>query len=189
MKMIKIHNLEYSLGQHSFKLGMNAFGDVTSEEFRQMTDGIQNQEPKKGEIFSESPSEVPTSVDWRDKGCVTPVKNQDHCGCCWAFSAAGSLEGQMFQKTGIHVSLSEQNLVDCSQAEGSSGCNGGLMDNAFQYVQDNKGLDSEESYPYIGKDMTCSYKPEYSAANDTGFIEVAPLEKALMVGLAPDLDL
>lgn len=186
MKTIQLHNGEYSLGKHGFTMAMNAFGDMTNEEFRQVVNGFQKQKQKKGKMF-QAPVllEIPRSVDWRKKGYVTPVKNQGQCGSCWAFSATGSLEGQMFKKTGKLVSLSEQNLVDCSRSQGNQGCNGGLMDYAFQYIKENGGLDSEDSYPYLARDSdTCKYKPEFSVANDTGFVDIPAREKSLMKAVA-----
>ncbi|KAL1785005.1 Cathepsin L1 [Sigmodon hispidus] len=185
MKMIELHNGEYSNGKHGFTLEMNAFGDMTNEEFRQVVNGYKHQRHRKGKMFQEPLMlKIPKSVDWREKGYVTPVKNQGQCGSCWAFSASGALEGQMFRNTGVLISLSEQNLIDCSRAEGNQGCNGGLMDYAFQYIKNNKGLDSEESYPYEAKDGTCKYRAEFAVANDTGFVDIPQLEKALMKAVA-----
>lgn len=173
LQLIELHNLQHSMGQHSFQMGMNYFGDLTAKEFNEfwnrfhafeMKDLIRKEAASGGP----KPSKLPQSVDWRTKGYVTGVKNQGRCGSCWAFSAVGALEGQTFRKTGKLISLSEQNLVDCSNAEGNHGCNGGLMQYAFDYVQSNNGIDAEQYYPYIGSDGICKYNPGGNATSCHG---------------------
>merc|ERR1712072_312231 len=93
-----------------------------------------------------------TSVDWTTKGAVTPVKNQGQCGSCWAFSTTGSLEGAWEIATGNLVSFSEQQFVDCDKVD--SGCNGGLMDNGFNYAK-GTAIATEDSYPYTAADGSC----------------------------------
>ncbi|NXU54526.1 CATL1 protein, partial [Turnix velox] len=150
LRRIQQHNVEESQGQHSFRLAMNHYGDLTDEEFNDLLNGFtleQQEEPTL--IFQPSVGlKTPEEVDWRAKGYVTPVKNQGHCGSCWAFSATGALEGLVFNKTRKLVVLSEQNLMDCSRKLGNRGCYGGYMTRAFQYVRDNGGLNSEHVYPY-----------------------------------------
>jgi len=143
------HNKAYQAGYESYSVGENEYNDLTNEEFVAMMNGYAMPENREqNELFVPKPIASPEKVDWRPKGYVTPVKNQKQCGSCWAFSATGSLEGQHFNKTGKLVSLSEQNLVDCSRKFGNLGCLGGLMDNAFKYIKNNSGIDTEASYPY-----------------------------------------
>jgi len=70
------------------------------------------------------------------------------------------------------VSLSEQNLVDCSTAFGNHGCNGGLMDQAFDYIKNNHGIDTETFYPYKGTNQKCHFKKSQIGADDTGFVDL-----------------
>jgi cathepsin L len=131
-----------------FTVAVNEFADQTLEEFSSWACGM-NITKRIATVARTTPDvSAPTSWDWRSKGAVTGVKNQGQCGSCWSFSTTGSTEGAHFRATQRLVSLSEQNLVDCSTAQGNQGCNGGLMDQAFRYIISNHGIDTEASYPY-----------------------------------------
>jgi C1A family cysteine protease len=145
----------------TWTMAMNEFGDLTPAEFAAGRIGgfkprkLRKQAPA-GDLKVKSKNvALPSSVDWTTKGAVTPVKNQGQCGSCWAFSTTGSVEGvNAINGKGLK-SLSEQQLVDCSGSYGNEGCNGGLMDDAFQFIAANGGLCSESSYPYTAEDGTC----------------------------------
>jgi len=179
------HNYEAAMGEHTFTLDMNYFADLETEEWRAIVLGKNPRE--QGDSFCDSvyvhdPEDhvQVKTVDWSKKGYVTAIKDQKQCGSCWAFSTTGSLEGQHFAKTGKLVSMSEQNLVDCSKPEGNEGCNGGLMDLGFEYISKH-GIDSEESYPYTAKDGKCMYSKKNVVANLTGCVDIETgSEKALM---------
>ncbi|XP_041843100.1 cathepsin K [Melanotaenia boesemani] len=185
MRYIDAHNKEAALGMHTFTLGMNQFGDMTLEEVNARMNGLivpTNPERSFTMALDDKVSRLPKSLDYRKKGMVTPVKNQGSCGSCWAFSSAGALEGQLAKMTGQLIDLSPQNLVDCVTE--NDGCGGGYMTNAFKYVQENGGIDSEAAYPYVGETQPCRYNSSGMAAQCKGFKEV-PVgdEHALAVAL------
>ncbi|KAF5481711.1 hypothetical protein F2P56_002343, partial [Juglans regia] len=145
----------------SYKLAVNHFADWTWEEFqRHRLGAAQNCSATLKGNHKLTDVVLPETKDWREEGIVSPVKDQGHCGSCWTFSTTGALEAAYTQAFGKGVSLSEQQLVDCAGAFNNFGCSGGLPSQAFEYIKYNGGLDTEEAYPYTGKDGACKFSAE-----------------------------
>jgi len=179
---IREHNMQKS----TFSMSLNEFADMTFEEFHTKMTGYKRVD--RAHLRSKNGphqhvKKAAPAIDWRTKNAVTPVKNQQQCGSCWAFSTTGSVEGAHAIKTGTLVSLSEQQLVDCSQAQGNQGCNGGLMDQAFQYIITNGGITTEAQYPYTAQDGTCQTNVTVGATISS-FVDVTPnSETALLAAV------
>lgn len=144
----------------TYTLALNEFADLTWEQFSATRLGFSGAAHRNRTLAARRASNAanaapyryagvspPASIDWRSKGAVAPVKNQGACGSCWAFSTTGAVEGINAIRTGKLISLSEQELVDCDTKE-NMGCGGGLMDNAFDFIKQNGGLDTEDDYGY-----------------------------------------
>jgi C1A family cysteine protease len=143
--------------------GVTKFSDLDPVEFQQKYLGrISRSAHKRAGLTQLEDVPVPTSFDWNTKGAVTPVKNQEQCGSCWAFSVAEAVESAWFLAKNTLPVLSPQQIVDCDTVD--QGCNGGDPPTAYQYLMKQGGLDTEASYPYTGEDGTCAYKAASSGA-------------------------
>jgi cathepsin L len=168
---------EHNRLNKDFTVAINKFADLTATEFGALYNGYRMTDRKQSaEVHTHNPMfKLADDVDWRSQGVVTGVKDQGQCGSCWAFSTTGSVEGAWAIKNGKAklTSISEQNLVDCSGSYGNYGCDGGLMDNAFQYIIANKGIDTEDSYPYTAADGDCSFKSSSVGSTLSSYKDVA----------------
>ncbi|CAM6101489.1 unnamed protein product [Calypogeia fissa] len=206
LEYINTHNSRYPAP--SFTLGLNAFADLTNKEFqalkvgklvipdervqrrleeREWTESRHKHRERRGRTESRHKhrerKECPHNdcVDWRKKGVVTPVKNQGNCGSCWSFSTIAAIEGAHAIATGQLISLSEQELVDCDTSN-NGGCNGGWMDNAFQFIIGNGGIDSEADYPYTATQGTCdNSKLNTRVVSISAFVDVPPNNEGSLV--------
>jgi cathepsin F len=151
------------------KFGLNKFALLSQEEFKaKYLSPFKPIRPNNAPVLETRNVDIPDTFDWRDSKppVVTAVKDQGGCGSCWAFSTVANIEGQWAKAGHTLTSLSEQNLVDCdhhcmeyeNEQACDAGCNGGLPPNAYAYVIENKGIDTEDSYSYDGYDKTCRYK-------------------------------
>ncbi|KAG4934503.1 hypothetical protein JHK87_048505 [Glycine soja] len=172
--------------------GVTKFSDLTPAEFRRQFLGLKPlrfpAHAQKAPILPTK--DLPKDFDWRDKGAVTKVKDQGACGSCWSFSTTGALEGAHYLATGELVSLSEQQLVDCDHVcdpeeygACDSGCNGGLMNNAFEYILQSGGVQKEKDYPYTGRDGTCKFDKTKVAATVSNYSVVSLDEEQIAANL------
>ncbi|XP_042500740.1 vignain-like [Macadamia integrifolia] len=184
---------EFNKKDEPYKLRLNKFADMTNHEFRATYAGskVRHHTMFRGtsgatEGFMYENVSIPASIDWRTKGAVTPVKDQGQCGSCWAFSTVVGVEGINQIKTKKLTSLSEQQLVDCDTSV-NEGCNGGLMDYAYDFIKSNGGLTTEANYPYTAQDGSCDKSKLISSLKVTidGYQDVpANNENALMKAVA-----
>jgi len=192
LEFIQKHNDEAAMGLHTYTVGVNKFTDMTVEEFAKQYTAPMNRRNQAPKIPGLKTLPFPDSIDWRDEGYVTPVKDQDDhngqylaCASCWAFSATGTMEGAWFKKTGHLVSLSEQNLMDCATEYPNDACNGGFPYIAINHTIYNGGIDTEESYQYEAIQGECRFNKSSVGATMTnmwGIVEGDEKELAYGVG-------
>lgn len=173
---VKDHNERYQKGSSSWFMAINHFADLTVEEFNlmhglkgkpQMPSGLLNNALTNPSVPN------PPSVDWRQKGAVSAVKNQGGCGSCWAFASAETLESFYAIASGKLIELAPQAFVDCvvnpDSCGGTGGCSGAIPELAYNLTRD-KGVPLESAYPYQGQAGQCqAYQP---AVKVTGYVNV-----------------
>lgn len=179
---VERHNTKAS--SLSFTQALNSLSDLTTEEINRSRNGFRldlfpfkdisedsenNNNTNKPATSTLNPlaflsslsRATPASLDWRQHGRVSPVRDQGSCGSCWAFATTGALESQIVARNKSLIHLSEQNLIDCSRAYGNHGCDGGLPTHALRYIHWN-GIESARTYPYAAKDNECKFKQSRS---------------------------
>jgi len=184
---ILTHNAEYAKGAHTWWMSVNHLADRTEDELKRLRGH------KKGAAWNlmtsvdsthSAPEDLPASVDWRDKGKVTPVKNQEACGSCWAFSATESVESAYAIASGTLIELAPQTYVSCmknpEQCGGTGGCEGAIAELAFNYSK-TQGIAAAADFPYTGSDSKCK---QYTPAVTVGGYVKLPANDALSLATA-----
>ncbi|XP_056633311.1 uncharacterized protein LOC130442924 [Diorhabda sublineata] len=184
LRKIEEHNAKYDKGEVSYYMRVNKFADWTKEEFSEILKAQISSKPdiEDTDVFEVDSNFVrPESIDWRQVGAVSAVKDQGICGSCWAFSVTGTLEGQLAIQRKSYIALSVQELVDCDTSD--MGCDGGDMRPALDFVKNN-GLMSEADYPYVGYSGSCKTSSNKVISKITGYVPVRPTEEALADAVA-----
>ena len=177
MSLVTDHNAQ---NDQTWFMAVNQFSDMLPHEIsKMMGGGIDGEHREHLEVIPQEPVvRGGTPVDWRSK--MNPVRNQGSCGSCWSFAATAAFEGRYAIKKGSKVELAEQQMVDCSTANG--GCGGGWSSKALQYIQTIGGQMSRASYPYTGVKGSCKFSASKVAAKISAVSGVAVAKSAVASG-------
>ncbi|XP_073506899.1 cathepsin L-like proteinase [Phyllobates terribilis] len=183
---VQKHNELANQGLSRYKMGMNKFADMTSEEHSSRSCVTSNKisvASKKSPVQTQAKNlNIPEAVDWRDSNCVGPVTNQgSYCGSCWAFATVGVVESHYCMKTRELIKMSEQQLVDCDGV--NDGCCGGLPTDALEHISQ-KGLMKAKDYEYSEKKFICLYKPKKSIMVNVTKYYILPNENNMASSVA-----
>ncbi|XP_058795009.1 procathepsin L-like [Phymastichus coffea] len=165
------HNMMAAAGHHNYTLRDNHIADLTASQYKR--EMVKLTPSTRREVSNDEmvaavltdPHMIPNSLDWRERGFVTKPENQRDCGSCYAYSIAGVISGQIFKKIGRVVTVSEQQLVDCSTLTGNLGCSGGSLRNTLRYLERSKGIMTGDNYPYTAHKGVCKYQKRLSAVS------------------------
>jgi len=184
LEKINRHNEEYDRGDQSWKMSVNAFADLTHDEFMEMLTLKVPDMPKANNKYQMQGKSLAGSVDWRDTSCVGNIKDQGQCGSCWAFAAVASVEFECCMTSGNHDPLSEQQVMDC--ADTGNGCNGGWYDQGWKYLIEAGGIEKSSDYPYSARVDICRADPSKFECSVTecygGPNKFGPCENGGLVG-------
>jgi C1A family cysteine protease len=147
LELIEAHNTKNA----SWTMAINQFSAMTAEEFQSVVGGRYQLDAAGNEhdyVNTVDSSFYAPALDWRAKGVVTAVGNEDKCkGGCWAFAANDAMESACAIVTNHSVvPFSRQQILDCT-GNGNDCSRGGRMTSAFSYAQQ-QGICTAKSYPY-----------------------------------------
>lgn len=195
MEEITEHNARANAGLETFFQGETLHTDMTHDEVNQKNGWGKHKKSKSAPAlgveqypcaaWTQGSSPSPINVDWVSEGLVTIVKNQMYCGDCWAFSAAACMEGSWAKASGELLSLSAQQLTDCTSdgsmgAYTTDGCNGGFSQNAFAYDIAVGGIEGWAAYPFADMQTDCAYNSAESVASFTSCYDVTTGDESVL---------